>query len=142
MRHVDILPTILGAVGVEGSIEAVTLEGINAWLLLRGEESDWPEPLVLAEVYHGPQYARALKVGANKLILTRSGSEESLMLFDLASDPGEVHDLSSELPDLMESMLARLARIESEASERGMVSESRVLDEATREKLEALGYVR
>ena len=46
-----------------------------------------------------------LRAGGFKLVLARSGGEESVLLFDLAKDPGERQDLSQTLPDVTESML-------------------------------------
>jgi hypothetical protein len=49
--------------------------------------------------------AITLRAGGFKLVLTRPGGEESVLLFDLARDPGERQDLSQTLPDVTESML-------------------------------------
>ena len=61
--------------------------------------------------------------------------------FDLMNDSGETEDLSETLPDLAESMLARLTRLYEESAGRSQATPEGVLDDATREKLRALGYI-
>jgi hypothetical protein len=115
---------------------------VNLWSLIVGGDYSWPEPPVLAEVFHGAQSARSLRGGGFKLVVARSGGEESVLLFDLAGDPGEREDLSQTLPDVTESMLARLERLRADASSRELSAGTRALDPETEEKLRALGYIR
>jgi len=46
-----------------------------------------------------------LRAGGFKLVLARSGGEESVLLFDLAKAPRERQNLSQTPPDVAESML-------------------------------------
>jgi len=142
VRQVDILTTLMGAVGVADDLRAFEFEGVNLWSLLVGGDYSWPEPPVLAEVFHGTQSARSLRAGGFKLVLARSGGEESVLLFDLARDPGELQDLSQTLPDVTESMLSRLERLRADASSRELSTDIRALDPETEEKLRGLGYIR
>jgi arylsulfatase A-like enzyme len=142
VRQVDLLPTMLGAVGVEETLEALDFDGINLWGLLSGGDYDWPEPPVMAEVFHGPQYSRAFKTGNSKLIHAKGAGEERLMLFDLSVDPGEMHNIAEERPDLTESLYAQLENLVADARSRRLETGTTTIDEGTREKLRALGYIR
>ncbi|MEW6746111.1 MAG: sulfatase-like hydrolase/transferase [Planctomycetota bacterium] len=61
-------------------------------------------------------------------------------LFDLARDPGEVHDLAPEQPEIVATMRARLEQLAEEHRGLGW-QEGQFLDEADRDRLAALGYV-
>jgi len=142
VRQVDILTTLMGAVGVADDLRVFEFEGVNLWSLIAGGDYSWPEPPVLAEVFQGTQSARSLRTGGFKLVLTRSGGEESVLLFDLAKDPRERQNLSQTLPDVTESMLTQLERLRADASSRELSADIRVLDPETEEKLRGLGYIR
>jgi len=86
---------------------------------------------------------RLLREGSLKFITTSKGDR---FLFDLAVDPGETRDLAAERPADVERMLARLAAVQEQIglpaldaplAEAGAKPE---LDDATRERLRALGY--
>ncbi len=69
---------------------------------------------------------------------------ESLELYDLGRDPLESEDVSAAEPELVEEMItfaqSQLARCEASATERYTGNELQ-LDEKTRRRLEALGYI-
>ncbi|MBP6874652.1 MAG: sulfatase [Candidatus Eisenbacteria bacterium] len=97
---------------------------------------------LFSEVDHGGHGACALRSGTEKAILARWGSEERFQLFDLAHDPLEQQDLSAERPDR-----AAHARAALEAFRANVLSAAReevtvTMDEATRERLRGLGYIR
>jgi arylsulfatase A-like enzyme len=92
---------------------------------------------------HADRRYRLLREGDLKLVETSKGEH---FLFDLGNDPGETRDLAAERPDLLASMQARLAHarqqiglpaIEAPLEVDGATPE---LDDATRERLRALGY--
>ena len=91
------------------------------------------------------QVGDALIEGDFKLIVSDGGETE---LYDLAQDPAERVDLSSEQPDVARSMRATLEVIRHENEERRRANRARLSEaerkettEGTLEQLRALGYV-
>lgn len=113
----DLYPTLLAAAGVSLP-EGVNPDGIDLIPVLEGGE----DPGERALFWHFPAYlqaygsdqgpwrttpAGAVRVGSHKLIeFFEDGRRE---LYDLATDPGETRDLSTEEPELTERLAARLA---------------------------------
>lgn len=141
VRHVDLMPTILGAAGVVETLDAPELEGVNLWAMLETDSTLGVDLQVFAEVLSGGHFARALRKGHWKLIRTAFGGRESVMLFDLAKDASELEDLSEERSEIAESMLAELDRLTAAAGARRQESPTLAIDRETEEKLRALGYV-
>lgn len=81
-----------------------------------------------------------LRADGWKLIVPSPGKPE---LFDTLRDPGETVDLAAQHPERVEMLLARLAkwRQEALASLPGDQGEIPPMDEETRDKLRALGYI-
>ncbi len=75
-----------------------------------------------------------------KLIVASDGTRE---LYDTGSDPGETVDLAAQRPEKVEMLLARLEgwRREVLAALPGDQGEIPAMDEETRKKLRALGYI-
>jgi arylsulfatase A-like enzyme len=65
------------------------------------------------------------------------------LLFDLAHDPGQLHDLSSSRPEVFAGLSRQLGDllVAGESWAAGLDEAEAELSEATREQLEALGYV-
>jgi arylsulfatase A-like enzyme len=142
VRQVDLLPTLMGAVGVEETLEAADFDGVNLWDFLAGGRTDWPDPPVLAEVFHGHQYSRAFRDGRHKLIHAKSAEGERFMLLDLSAYPGETVNVAAALPDLTEALFARLQALVARAGSRRLEAGTTTIDEGTKERLRALGYIR
>ena len=76
-----------------------------------------------------------------KLILDRA--QDRAYLFDLNTDPGEVHDISSEKPELVHQLETRLrlwVRTESARYQHWTPADQDPLDPELRRQLRALGY--
>ena len=141
VRHVDIMPTIFGAVGRDPDSTAVWLEGVDLWPCVSGG-SALPIGLpALSEVYSAGSCARSLRVGPHKIIQVLSGSDAEYQLFDLSTDPGERRDLSVSMPELLQSMRSELEQMISDSESKEAGARAGVVDEATKERLESLGYV-
>jgi arylsulfatase A-like enzyme len=140
-RQIDMMPTLLAASGLAARLETLDVEGVDLWPTIMGGAQQTSEPPVFAEVVHGGHFARALKIGDHKVIHTRFGNRESVMVFDLNADPAESHDLATERPALADSLRAELDRMYEMAAARGKKSQRKILDEATRKRLESLGYI-
>ena len=79
---------------------------------------------------------RTLRLGDLRLT---TGSDGSVVLHDLASDPGQERDLAAARPAEREDLHRRLDRLSDPA---GLLGEgSTGMDEATRRRLRSLGYV-
>jgi arylsulfatase A-like enzyme len=87
----DVMPTILDAVGAD---IPDTVTGASVMPLIRGEKTEW-RPFLHGEhslCYDPRQEMQYLVDGRWKYVwLPRVGAEQ---LFDLARDPGEIHDLA------------------------------------------------
>jgi arylsulfatase A-like enzyme len=89
-------------------------------------------------------HARGIVRASTKLLIAVSGPRkkaESTQIYDLASDPGEVDPnpgvLDGELPALLAALRERTQELATRAAGS---AEKGVIDEATKEKLRALGY--
>jgi arylsulfatase A-like enzyme len=149
VRHVDLVPTILEFCGLSapnavlpGASAPPVTDGKSLMPILSGlEPADPPRP-IYSELDHGGRFAHALRIGPEKTMFCQRGTDRKLFLFDLATDPGERRDLAPEDETRASHAEARLNEFRSSIS-RGDVQEVRVtLDEATRERLRALGYLR
>ena len=84
---------------------------------------------------------RALVEYPYKLI--RNLDTEDLMLYDLASDPGERHNLSVSEPELVADLLAKLERLHATAE--AATKDATATPELSPDELDALrslGYIR
>ncbi len=131
---VDVLPTVLSVAGlpVPGHLEGSALFG----------EARTPEdglrPAFSYLSLHGAR-STAVVEGRWKLILTL-GEEIELELYDLDEDSGEEHDLSEQRPLLvgyLRDLILRQQILHPPISEAGTAT----IDEETRQRLEALGYI-
>lgn len=102
--HIDIAPTVLDLLRVSGP---AGLQGQSLAPEIFGEvEPESREPIVLelAEDTNNPA-RRALIRGAYKLIVLEGWKK---LLFNLADDPGELHDLADKEPEKVKELEAEL----------------------------------
>jgi arylsulfatase A-like enzyme/Tfp pilus assembly protein PilF len=132
VRHVDILPTVLDAVGIA---PPAGLDGVN--LLSAIETGRRVAP---------PSYFEALSASLNRgwapLVGVASGSLKYIdlpipELYDVASDPAESRNLASSRPTELRQMQALLGQLR--ADDRGITRAPESAD--TRERLRSLGYL-
>lgn len=109
LTSLEILPTLLAATGTPAP-DGLKLDGFDLLPVLRGE---LPSPR--SEMFWQRRRDVAARVGPYKWVQSSKGSG----LFDLSTDPGEEHDLSTEKPEVLERVKARFAawQAEMEASE-------------------------
>jgi len=109
LTSLEILPTLLAATGTAAP-DGVKLDGFDLLPVLRGE---LPSPR--SEMFWQRRSDVAARVGPYKWVQSSKGSG----LFDLSTDLGEEHDLSTEKPDVLERLKACFAawQAEMEASE-------------------------
>lgn len=130
-RHVDVLPTILGRLGItpRGEIE--------------GRRLDEPpvEERSIAQLDWGLVGLSSLTTGGWQLVRTdrHPRAARRWELFELGSDPGGLRDVAARRPVMRGYLAAELARLESEDGE--VTRRSVELDPEVKKTLEALGYV-
>ncbi len=109
LTSLEILPTLLAATGTPAP-DGLKLDGFDLLPVLRGE---LPSPR--SEMFWQRRSDVAARVGPYKWVQSSKGSG----LFDLSTDLGEEHDLSTEKPDVLERLKACFAawQAEMEASE-------------------------
>jgi arylsulfatase A-like enzyme/thioredoxin-like negative regulator of GroEL len=134
---VDLTPTIVDLLGLEPSD---TFQGRSLAPLWRDPSAPPPRTPHYAEnlsprLSHGWGELRVLFDGSYKYI---HGPRPEL--FDLARDPAELHDLAADEPDTAAAMRTRLQAFLDRYSVSG-VSTVEDLDEETRRRLAALGYI-
>jgi arylsulfatase A-like enzyme len=133
VRLIDVLPTVLDAVGLPIPEHA---QGVSLLPLLEGGRAP-PEVLMSS---WSKRKLQSLRLGDWKLVVRPDGEE----LYDLSRDPAERTDLSGREPARVAEMKALLAeRVDASRrfharARRGAPVEP---DPATRRRLQALGYI-
>jgi arylsulfatase A-like enzyme len=134
-RIVDVMPTILDLAGVDGP--AANLDGISLIAAMRGTAS--PDLDAYAESEYPREFGwsplRSLRNGRFKLIAAPRPE-----LYDVESDPAELHDLFSTRPALGRVMARRLVEMEHAATGTHDASDSSPAPDVA-ERLAALGYI-
>lgn len=133
--HVGSLLNPLRGQPVEGPVMA------EHFARLEGPPDTRTDPLLKQDVRR-----RSYRVGQKKLIQVSSPGSLKSYLFDLATDPGEEHDIAAEQPEEVARLIAELEAwqgglglpaIDAEVGG-GAVPE---VDPAARERLKSLGYL-
>lgn len=136
-RHVDIFPTVLSAVGIQ---EEGYVQGADLWNALGGRV---PAP---ALTQYSESIVSELGFGMAPLFSVRKDSWTYIRaprpeLYNRATDPGELHDLSASMPDRMHELDQVLSALLHESESHAFASVENPLDRETIESLRALGYV-
>jgi len=136
---VDLMPTVLRAVGLETPPQ---VQGRNLLPDLRGDKA---EHGAFGRALYGETYLPRIHFNWSEL----RGSENTKYhfidaprpeLYDLAKDPGEIHNLFTEKKAVAEEMRAKLASMIRDYSAGKELAEKTGLDPALMERLKALGY--
>ena len=107
--HIDVAPTLLAACGAEVP-GGVKFDGRNLLPLLEGQPTDWPDRNLYFQWHRGdvPELYRAFAVRGPRYKLVQAAGageqpppKQKFELFDLANDPAEQNDLSSDKPDIV-----------------------------------------
>ena len=80
-----------------------------------------------------------------KLIVANEGNPRGLPpieLFEIQADPKETKNVAAANPAVVEKLSSDLVALKAHAASRAVSGASGVIDEATRQKLESLGYVK
>lgn len=134
VRLVDVMPTILDLLGlpIPGHVQGRSLVP-----LMRGQ-TETADRWVLSETRGGQQ--RALRIGSWKLVRTPTSVE----LYDVQADPDERHDVHSRHPEVARALRQNLERLVAASAALAAAASpgaAHPIDDETRRRLEALGYV-
>jgi len=132
----DLAPTILDLLGFPIPAD---MHGISLLPQLRHasrDEGSSSRIFLAQSPAYGPD-STALISGNNKLIHRVDGID---LLFDLKSDPGEHTDLSHSDSKRLETLLAKMKKIEAELTPAGSGKKLK-MDASTEEQLRTLGYI-
>jgi len=137
---VDIMPTILEAVGVGVPSQ---VQGKSLLPVLRGEKHDSPPDR--DRVLYGETYLPRIHFNWSELRASENAKYHFIdapkpELYDLAKDPGETHNLFAEKKAVAEEMRAKLTGVIRDYSAVKEMAEKTGLDPALMERLKALGY--
>ena len=112
--HIDLLPTIVDAAGVDLPAEA-KVDGRSLLPLLEGKQTEWPDRHLVLQVHRGDQPVRyhhmAVRNQQWKLVHPSGFGKENMPanvpfeLYDMSSDQGETVNLAEAQPDTFKAML-------------------------------------
>ncbi len=137
VRSVDITPTIIDALGMPAP-EAI--DGRSLLAAMRGKE---PVPEL-------PQYSESLLsevgFGMAPLFSVRDGGYKFIRaprpeLYDLRSDPRELHNLVAQQPRVAARLNAELSHMIEESTRHAIKAAANPMSKETEESLQALGYL-
>jgi len=134
-RLLDVAPTILALAGFPKPEE---MQGRN---LFSDQEAS---QFVFAEEDHEGNILQSASTGEWKLILANQGNPrglEPIELYNLATDPEETKNLAEENPEAVNLLRGFIEQTILFAEGKAVEAEQIEIDEATRERLKALGYV-
>jgi len=136
---VDLMPTVLEAVGVETPAQ---VQGKSLLLRVRGGESVAAdrERVVYGETFLPRLHFNWSELRAAENVKYHFIDAPKPELYDVANDPGELHNLLGEKKAVGEEMRAKLAAMIREYSAGKELAEKTGLDPALVERLKSLGY--
>jgi choline-sulfatase len=142
VQQVDVMPTLLDLLGVDASALDAPMQGRSLVPLMRGE-TDHVRDLAFADTtrkgWTTPEEEVPIRLSMvrsldRKLIRTQSPAGSTFQAFDLASDPGEAHDLWTVHPQAFSDLVDQLNSWDAENQE----TAARLVLPAARRHLEAL----
>jgi len=127
MHVTDWLPTLCEVAGCQLN-GTKPLDGVSAWAHISEADSKTQRSEICHEItdLKGFQEA-AVRLGDFKLLLGQKGQQGHTQLFNVAEDPAERHDLSTEMPEKLQELMERLAYWNSTAV--GDVAKQRAIPE-------------
>jgi arylsulfatase A-like enzyme/Tfp pilus assembly protein PilF len=137
VRTIDLLPTVLDLVGVEGP---ATVHGESLVPLMADPDRESPR------YAYSESMAPSLQYGWSALYSLRTSDFKFIEaprseLYDLRADPGESVNVLADHPEVAEGLRVELERIREESAAGAPETQQANLDEQTLGMLAALGYV-
>jgi arylsulfatase A-like enzyme len=152
VRLIDIMPTVLDVVGID--YDTTKMQGISLLPLIKGERIGDEELVAISEaISEGPEmksfrtskikyiYTVEIAEGGERILIADNPDREEL--YDLEHDPGERYNLQAEEPNLASKLKNEINDILKEAvkTSAGQRDKRIEVDQETRNKLKALGYI-
>lgn len=109
VSHADLLPTLV-SLATEGDLSSIVtpVDGHDLMRLAGGDDPTWPDESVTELFFEGlTQAAAVLRHGPMKYVRANDTAE---MLFNIAKDPEETHDLATD-PGMAETLGAMRRRL-------------------------------
>jgi choline-sulfatase len=137
VRHIDIVPTVLGVLGLPGGDGT---QGTNLLAALQGRTP--PPDLVqysearLAEEGFGMAPLFGVRHDGRKFIAAPRPE-----LYDLRRDPRELTNLYPADPAVVRPLEETLEAVTADSAQRALTAQTRTIDRETEEMLRALGYL-
>jgi len=137
VRTIDILPTVLDLVGVEGP---AMVHGESLLPLMADPDRQSPT------YAYSESMAPSLQYGWSALYSLRTSDYKFIEaprseLYDLRADPGESVNVLADHPEIAEALRAELERVREESAAGAPEAQQANLDEQTLSMLASLGYV-
>ncbi|MEZ6128888.1 MAG: arylsulfatase [Planctomycetaceae bacterium] len=111
--HIDVLPTVLAAAGVDVP-KSVKLDGRNVLPLLTGKDKDWPDRALFLQSHRGDAPVALHHFGMRtqdwKLVRPTGFGNESIAqqkpfeLYRIDADPGESENVADQFPEKLAEM--------------------------------------
>ncbi len=149
---IDIAPTLAELAGIHGAYDGV--QGVSLANVVLGKSDPEPRPvfseldarMASCEVQESGAFKRcpyaAVALRDTEYTYIESAAEGTRELYDVATDPGELHDLSADLPQVVERYAAEVARFRAGLATPPSPEDAvRAVDRATEDNLRALGYI-
>lgn len=142
VRTIDVMPTVLALTAIEPDRPA--MQGRDLLPILRASEAPSQQAIGQAlSARGGRDPRRSIKRDGMRLVLNTATGER--WLYDLASDPGELHDITAERPDRADELESALREeLRRDALLRRLLGDptvSEALNDDQLEELRRLGYV-
>ena len=141
VEQIDLLPTILGYLGVSWSDD---LPGRDVSQLLRGGDGAAPPGLLFSEQRFGVVDKYSVRTGSMMLILNNDGAEPGgrFELYDLDRDPNEQTSLIDSHPVTLGYLQRELDRFRDRKPFQSLAAaDTELLTDEELDKLRALGYI-
>ena len=100
--NVDVMPTLMDLCGL-AAVQAPDCHGTSIRPLLEGRADGWPDRVIVTDsqrVDHPVKWKQSATMTQQWRLV--NGTE----LYDILADPGQVHDVSAERPDVVERLRA------------------------------------
>jgi arylsulfatase A-like enzyme len=136
------MPTILDICGIDLN-SCKQMQGFSLLRLINENDERFKNRFIISEFIKHPQdnYARAIRNKENKLIVTKHRDKVEFFLFDLRTDPQEQVNIVENDPRTKNYLLQQLDEFIYNLPRYGIYSKSAIMDNETRKRLKALGYI-
>jgi arylsulfatase A-like enzyme len=142
VSHVDILPSLCSLCGFPDFKLSYEIEGMDLSPEIRGEDQTVRREYAFSELHKGGLPSHSLRTISHKAIVMNFGTQMLRQFFDLSSDPLEMNNIHEDGKLIEKGLFDEMEALAAAAKKRAFQSPGVVLDERTKEKLRALGYIK